>query len=186
MENDLMKWQDLWQQKKASQFDIDKLAIRLLKLERITKFQRILLLLASAFALYAMLTRLSLNSYNAIAIVIIVIAVLFLLVPLFKNRLIRANVPNEQYINNRIKYLKGKLLIPRLYYLIFILLFVVALNIAFFGAFKQEPSSQRTLFHLSTILLLIVLLILRKIGIRNYENEILPLIDKFENLKNQE
>lgn len=180
------KWQGMWQQLKPNQIDIDKLTNQLLKLERRTRFQRLLFSCASLFTIYSMLTHLSFNIYNSLAFMIIAIGLLFILVPLFKNRLNSENVNNQQYIYNRIKYLREKLLIPKLYLLIFIVLFILALNIAFLGAFKEEDIFYRILFHSFTVILFVILFISRKTGIRSYEKEILPLIDKFEKINKQE
>ncbi|MFD1552678.1 hypothetical protein DNU06_09065 [Putridiphycobacter roseus] len=186
MESDFNKWQNLWQQEKSSPLDIDALTIRLHKLERITQYQRLLFLSVTVYAIYAMLTHLSLNGYNLIAFILLAVAMLFMLVPLFNNRLKDYGVDNQQYINNRIKYLKGKILIPKLYFLIFIVLFTAALNIAFIGLWEQESVYYSLFFHAISLLILLVLLLLRKIGVKNYEKEILPLIASLTKLNKEE
>ncbi|MDX1828662.1 MAG: hypothetical protein R3342_03855 [Lutibacter sp.] len=182
MEDELNKWEGLWQQQKASDIDIDKLTCRLIKLERITKFQRLLLLLVSVFTIYSMYTHLTLNSYNVTAALIILTGLLILLIPLLKKKSDINNINNYQFVENHIQYLKKKLLIPKVYFLIFITLFILALNIAFIGALKNTYWTYKMLFHFSTIILFIVLLIVRKVGIKNYNHEILPLIKKLKNI----
>ena len=44
MENDINKWANLWHQQKADNLDIDLLTKQLNKLDRITKFQKLLFL----------------------------------------------------------------------------------------------------------------------------------------------
>lgn len=185
MEDDFNKWQNLWQQQKANEIDIDKLTARLLKLERVSKYQKLFFFLVSVFSISAMLIRISFNTYNMTAVAIISIGMLFVIVPLFRNRLNSDYSDNQEYMHNRIKYLKRKILVPRLYVLIFTILFVLGLNIAFWGAFVQEDLFYRILFHSLTIVLFVILLLVRKIGIRNYEKDLMPLINKLEKLSKQ-
>ena len=186
MENNINEWTNLWGQKKADNLDIDILTKRLTKLDRITTFQKLFFLIVSIFAIYFMITHLSENIFNTIAITLIIIGCLFILVPLFENKPnLKINNTNE-FIKKQIKYLKKKLLLPKFYIPIFIILFVLALNVAFLGAFNEFENSYRALFHFSTLILLIILFIARNKGMKNYEKEILPLIENLNKIKKQE
>jgi hypothetical protein len=182
MENEMQEWENLWQKKEANDIDIDRLSNQLIKIERITRFQKILWLFVSVFSTYLMVTRLSLNWYNIISVVLIFLGFLFLCVPLFRNK-ITENKSTNKYVESQICYLKKKLLLPKVYLLIFIIFFISGLNIAFLGAFIGFENSNRLMLHFSTIILFIIFYIARNIGIKNYEKEILPLINNLEKIK---
>jgi len=186
MENDINKWANLWHQQKADNLDIDLLTKQLNNLDRITKFQKLLFLFASVFLIYSMFTHLPQNVYNTISFDLIILGFLIILVPLFGNKPNFKIKNTNQFIENQIRYLRKKLLLPRVYFLIFILFFVLALNIGFWGASYKLDISYRILFHFSSIILFVFLLIVRKAGMKNYEKEILPLIENLEQIKKQE
>ncbi|MCI2230249.1 hypothetical protein MC378_13810 [Polaribacter sp. MSW13] len=186
MENNINEWTELWSQQKADNLDVDLLTKQLTKLDRITTFQKLFFLLVTIFSMYSMLTHLSKNIFNTTAIILILLGFLIILVPLFENKPNFKIESTNQFIENQIKYLKKKLLIPKVYILIFIILFVLALNIAFLGAFSELRNSTRIFFHFSTFILFIILFVARNKGVKNYQKKIFPLIEKLKQIKNQE
>ncbi|NQX81386.1 MAG: hypothetical protein HRT66_05250 [Flavobacteriaceae bacterium] len=185
MKNEMNNWEDLWSQQKASNINIDELANKLHKIERITKFQRLFFLFVLVFVFYSMFTHLSLNIYNYISFGLVLIGFLFVLVPLFGNKINYDNKNTNQFIESQIKYLRKKLLIPKIYSFVFVVLIIIALNIGFWGASEQLDVFYRILFHLSTVVIFIVFVKLRKVGIRNYEKEISSIIDKLEEIRKE-
>ncbi len=189
MDNQLQKWQNLWQHQKSNSLDIDKLISQLNKMERTAKFQRIFVPILFSFAVYLMVTHLSNNLYNILSISLIVIGILFLIVPLLKNRdnLIndKFDISNQHFIDNLIKKLKQKVLIPKRYMLIFSILLTLAFNIAFLEALRDSTTYVQLFAQMTAIILFIILLMVRKYGIKRYEKQIFPLIKKLEKINKQ-
>ena len=186
MEDNINEWTDLWSSQKADNTDIDVLTKQLTKLDKITTFQKLFFLLVSIFSIYSMVTHLSDSIFNLTAISLIILGFIIILIPLFRNKPNFKTDNTNEFIENQIMYLEQKMLLPKVYALIFIILFVLALNIAFFGAFNEFESSTRILVHFSTFILFIVLFIARNKGVKNYEQKILPLIKNLNEIKNQE
>ena len=186
MDEEIKNWQRIWQEENSKPLDIDRLIYQLNKMEKVARLQRIFVPLLFAFALFSMITRLSGNIYNFLSVLFITIAVLFLLIPLYLSSfpLIneKININNQSFIQWHIKKLKRKLLIPKRYMLIFIILLTLAFNIAFLGALNNDTLSVKITAHLSTLILFAVLYFARKIGIKRYEKYILPVIEKLENI----
>ncbi|NER15043.1 hypothetical protein GWK08_16425 [Leptobacterium flavescens] len=190
MDKEIKNWQRIWQEENPKPLDIDRLIYQLNKMEKVARLQRIFVPLLFAFALFSMITRLSGNIYNFLSVLFIIIAVLFLLIPLYLSSfpLIneKININNQSFIQWHIKKLKRKLLIPKRYMLIFIILLTLAFNIAFLGALNNDTLAVKITAHLSTLILFAVLYFARKIGIKRYEKYILPVIEKLENISGNE
>lgn len=186
MDKDIKELQEAWCYQKSKPSEIDQLVTQINKVERIFKFQKIFVPVIFALVILTMVTRLSVNIHNVIAISLFFIATLFLIIPLFKNKhsplLQKFDTSNQTFINDSIKHFKNKMLVPKFYMPIFIVLFIVAINIAFIGAFNDLSFVIKIFIHSATIILFAELFYLRNLGVKSYENKISPLISALETM----
>ena len=185
MDKDLHDWQQLWQKKESEYSDPDRLINTLIRLEKIGRAQRVIVTALFIFALCMFYVYLSTQFLNMLSIGLIVLGMLIVLVPLYRNR-IQINKSNYmlntlEFKDYTIKLLKRKLLIPKAYMVAFIVLFVLALNLAFWESFSEYSMSLRIVLHGFTGVILLLLIRVRSYGIRMYSKEIFPLIKKIEN-----
>ncbi len=184
MDNGIKEIQDLWNEKNVEPINVDQLINQLNRIDKGTKFRKTFISLVILFVTYMVLTRVSYTIYNVTALILIVTGLLFLTIPLYRNRfkLIETNgsLNNLDCIKNNIKKLQRRTLIPKLYALIFIVLFTLALNIAFYGAFRYHAFEYQLIAHFSTGIIFLLLYYLRNIGIKNHQKHLLPLIENLE------
>lgn len=185
MDSEIKQWQELWEKQKSSSVDVEQLLLRLNKLERISRIQKIVVPVLFSFSITMMIIRLSTNWYNLIAILLVVIAMLSLLIPLYKTRLNKIEgdgLSNTKFVENQISKLKRRLLMPTRYLMIFIVLFVLAINIGIYGSTKEMDMWIRVEWHGVTVILLAILLWFRMKKIKQFKHQINPLIEDLKKL----
>src|SRR5690606_13413332 len=135
------------------------------------------------FCSLLMFTHLTLNVQQILAISVFAIGSLAVIIPLFRIKINFKNKNTQTFIESNIDCLKRKLKIPKVHFLIFIICSVLAINIGGFNQF--ESNLFQIVFHISTLIILAILWYARKVGIKNYESEILPVIEKLERMKDE-
>ena len=152
-------------------------------MNRYALIQKIFFFIVVIFALYSMFTHLTLNVQQILAISVFAIGSLAVIIPLFRIKINFKNKNTQTFIESNIDCLKRKLKIPKVHFLIFIICSVLAINIGGFNQF--ESNLFQIVFHISTLIILAILWYARKVGIKNYESEILPVIEKLERMKDE-
>lgn len=183
MDEQITEWGQLWRQQASNDFDIEHLINKLKKMNRYALIQKIFFFIVVIFALYSMFTHLTLNVQQILAISVFAIGSLAVIIPLFRIKINFKNKNTQTFIESNIDCLKRKLKIPKVHFLIFIICSVLAINIGGFNQF--ESNLFQIVFHISTLIILAILWYARKVGIKNYESEILPVIEKLERMKDE-
>lgn len=183
MDKELMQWQELWKEGNAEEIVLDDLVRKMNKLERVTRIQKIFVPTMFLFSSFMMFWRLSSSWYNIIAISMIIVGFLVLVIPLYLSQISVIEgvgaLNNRELVQAQIRKLKFRLRISNQFFLIFILLFTGALNIAFWGVESEVP---KWILHMMTFVLFLILLLARKIKQKSFYRHITPMINQLERL----
>lgn len=190
MDEQILKWKDMWQEQKSSSLNVNELIGRLNQIERNARLQRtkliiglVILTLASIIFISELLT----NTYFWITYILVITAVLIKLVPLYKTKY--ATMTDESGFNNHyfIKKLTQKMDFKMKHLLLYMSILLVGLNFALLGAYEKGTlfnyeinDENRIFFHLTTIVLFTVAYIVNKKNMDKNKRNTLKLIADLE------
>ena len=191
MDEQILKWKDMWQEQKSSSLNVNELIGQLNQMERNARLQRtkliiglVILTLASIIFISELLT----NTYFWITYILVFAAVLIKLVPLYKTKY--TTTTNESDFNNHyfIKKLTQKMDFKMKHLLLYMFILIVGLNFALLGAYEKGTlfnyeinDENRVFFHLATIVLFAVAYIVNKKNMDKNKRNTLKLIADLEN-----
>lgn len=191
MEDQILKWKDMWQEQKSSSLNVNELIGRLNQMERNAKLQRmkliiglVILTLASIIFISELLT----SKYFLITYILAFTAIFIKLVPLYKTKY--GTMTDESDFNNHyfIKKLTQKMNFKTKHLLLYMSIIIVALNFALLGSYEKGTlfnyeinDENRIFFHLATIVLFAVAYILNKRNMDKNKRKTLKLIADLEN-----
>jgi|GEM_PF-5382207 len=191
MEDNLITWQSIWQKQKAKPMQLNKIISRLNNLEQKAKVQRTTLLaLFSILIIAAALRPFELldQKFNLLAYILILTGVIVKLVPNLKGKY--NLIVNEVELDNQkyVKSLEESLKFDAKRLLIFLALVILGLNSALIGLYEKGTifnfeftTANRTIFHLSTIILFIIGFIVNNKRMTKRQRGIAALIAELNN-----
>ncbi len=183
---------NLWQQVKSDSIDLDKLITELIKSDRKSKREKVLLLILFPLTLITLILLLPFTNsiYYLIAILLFGIGMLMILFQIYKSK-IAAKKPeetldNKNYVVHLIIVLNRKMEITSRYMWVYTFLLISGLNIGYVEALHGNNLLIRIIVHivLSFLLLWFMNSAIKK-RIKKNEKEILPIIKKLEIMENE-
>lgn len=193
MEDNLNKWQAIWQTKKSKPMHLNELITQLNAVEQKAKTQRLILFLLLGVLTIASVIYLSEileeKVYFLITYFLILSAIGVKLVPSLKGKYNYIN--DDADFNNQIfiKKLKEKMAFKTKHLLLFLFLTILAMNFALLGSYEKGTifnfefnSSNRVFIHLSTLVIFVLGYIVNIRRLRQSQNKISKLISQLENM----
>ncbi len=186
MEPDELNWSKLWLEKKATSFDTNQFIEQITFIEKQAKADRIKLTIGVPIVIVVLsfLFPILENNYYLVSIIFIFLGMLMILVQNYKNKspLLNGNTHfnNKDFINIQITKLKKRLTTASTCLWISAILLIIGFNVLCLQAFEDMPLTFRIVFHL---LYIITIPFLIRQRMKRYNKQILPLIDKLENLE---
>lgn len=189
MEQDISNLKNLWDEKKSSPVDLETLIIKLTKIEKKNKKERIFLLFAFPFTMIilAILLPVFHSNYYLLSIVFISIGMFMILLQLYKSKLNNSNkegsFSNQEFIQATIKSLKEKMITTSKYMWIYTFFLLLGLNTGYVQVLNTLSFPIRILIHLILTLTIIFFMYLgiKKRKLKNKE-DVLTLINELEDL----
>ena len=189
MEQDISNLKNLWDEKKSSPVDLDTLIIKLTKIEKKNKKERIFLLFAFPFTMIilAILLPIFQSNYYLLSIVFIGIGMFMILLQLYKSKLNNSNkeggFSNQEFIKATIKSLKEKMITTSKYMWVYTFFLLLGLNTGYVQVLNTLSFPIRILIHLILTLTIIFFMYLgiKKRKLKNKE-DVLTLINELEDL----
>ncbi len=189
MEQDISNLKNLWDEKKSSPVDLDTLIIKLTKIEKKNKKERIFLLFAFPFTMIilAILLPIFQSNYYLLSIVFIGIGMFMILLQLYKSKLNNSNkegsFSNQEFIKATIKSLKEKMITTSKYMWVYTFFLLLGLNTGYVQVLNTLSFPIRILIHLILTLIIIFFMYLgiKKRKLKNKE-DVLTLINELEDL----
>lgn len=191
MEEQILKWKDMWKEQKSNLLDINELIVRLNQIEKRAKLQRIKLcamLLILIVACTVLGAELLANTFYMLSFALLVLGIFVKLIPLYTTNY--RTITDESNFNNHdfIKKLTKKMEFKTKHLLIYMFIIILALNIALLGIYEKGTifnitmnDENRIFFHLATIILFIIAYISNKKNMDANKKETLKLIADLEN-----
>jgi hypothetical protein len=189
MDEEIQKWQNMWQQKKSKGFNLDGLIKRLNKIEKKESFRRKMLIVALIVMLSAFLFKLEGfdSRYSIITFLFVAVGISMELILLYK---VKYNFVNENILfdnKNYVKKLKSRLEIRAWHLLIIMTLLIIGLNFTLLGLYEKGDifsydfkREYRLPFHLSTVGLFMLAFFVNSRRLKNRQKESLELIKELE------
>ncbi len=190
MEEQILKWKDMWQEQKSNSLNVNELIIRLNKMERKEKLLRTILIVALliiALASVVFIAEISANKFYIISYVLAFTGASMKLVLLYRTKF--NTITDESDFNNHyfIKKLNKKTSFKTKHLLIYMTIMIVALNFALLGLYENGTifnfainDENRLFFHLATIVLFAVAYIINKRRMDKNKRNTLKLISDLE------
>ncbi|RSC92937.1 hypothetical protein [Tenacibaculum singaporense] len=191
MEEQINKWKNVWQKQKTSSLSINELIKRLNQIEKKARFERIKLSIVLLFLVTAFFVRpseLLKNKFYVISYLLILLAIFIKLIPLYKSKY--RIITKESEFNNYdfIKLLRKKITFKTKHLFIFLFILMLSLNITLLGLYEKGTifnfelnNKNRIFFHLTTIVLFILVAFIKKKKLDKSKEEALKLISDLEN-----
>ena len=190
MEEQILKWKNMWQEQQSSSLNAHELIERLNKMERKAKLQRTKLNIALVILVLVSLifiSELLANKYLLISYVLIFTGACVKLIPLYKTKY--SSITDESDFNNRyfIKKLNEKTGFKTKHLLIYMTILIAAINFALLGLYEKGAifnfvinDENRLFFHLATIILFAVAYVVNKKRMDKNKRNTLKLISDLE------
>jgi hypothetical protein len=191
MEEQIIKWKNMWKEQKSNSLNANELIKRLNKIERKAKFQRsklLVLLVILTIASIIFLSELLFNKFFIITYALTFTAILIKLIPLYRTKY--RLITDQSDLNNHdfIKILLKKMTFKTKHLLIYMFVVILALNFILLGAYEKGiifniiiDDGNRIFFHLATIVLFVIAYLSNKKSMNKNKEETLKLISDLEN-----
>lgn len=191
MEEQILKWKNMWKEQKSNTLNSNELIERLNQIERKSKFQRVKLVILLTVLIVlsiVLVSELLSNKFYIISYILLLIAVFIKLIPLYRTKY--RVVTDKSYFDNHdfIKKLTKKMAFKVKHLLIYMFITILALNFALLGLYENGTifnfhinNENRIFFHLATIVLFIIAYISNKGNMDRNKKETLNLIADLEN-----
>jgi len=191
MEEQIIKWKDMWKEQKSNSLKTNELIVRLNQIERKAKLQRTklyVILLALTIASVVVGSELVASTYYLLSYALLLLGIFVKFIPLYKTKY--GIITNESDFNNHdfIKKLTKKMEFKTKHLVLYMFIVILALNIALLGLYEKGTifnfpinDENKIFFHLATIILFIVAYILNKRNMDANKKETLNLITDLEN-----
>ncbi|WP_438422831.1 hypothetical protein [Aquimarina macrocephali] len=191
MEEQILKWKDMWQEQKSNSLNVNELIVRLNQMERNAKLLRTFLIIALVIIILASLifiAEISANKFYIISYVLAFTGAFIKLMLLYRTKY--SAITNQSGFNNLyfIKKLNKKIGFKTKHLLIYMSIMVASLNFALLGSYKKGTffnfvinDENRLFFHLATIVLFAVAYTLNKMRMDKNKRDTLNLISDLEN-----
>jgi uncharacterized membrane protein YqjE len=191
MEEQVLKWKDMWQEQKSNSLNVNELIVRLNQMERNAKLMRTFLIIALMILTLASLVfiaELSANKFYIISYVLAFTGAFIKLTLLYKGKY--STITDESDFNNHcfIKKLNEKTSFKTKHLLIYMTVMIASINFALLGLYEKGTifnyvinDENRLLFHLATIILFAVAYAINKMRIDKNKRNTLKLISDLEN-----
>ncbi|PKV50438.1 hypothetical protein ATE84_2495 [Aquimarina sp. MAR_2010_214] len=191
MEEQILKWKEMWQEQKSNSLNVNELIMRLNQMERNAKFMRTFLIIALVILTLASLifiAELSVSKFYIISYILAFTGAFMKLVLLYRTKY--SAITNESDFNNQyfIKKLNKKIDFKTKHLLIYMSVMIVSINFALLGLYEKGTifnfvinDENRLFFHLATIILFAVAYVINKMRIDKNKRNTLKLIADLEN-----
>lgn len=191
MEEQILKWKEMWQEQKSNSLNINELIKRLNKMERKAKFMRTFLIIALVILTLASLifiTEISVSKFYIISYVLAFTGAIIKLRLLYRTKY--STITNESDFNNQyfIKKLNKKIDFKTKHLLIYMSIMIASINFALLGLYEKGTvfnfvinDENRLFFHLATLILFAVAYVINKARMDKNKRNALKLISDLEN-----
>ena len=191
MEEQIIKWKDMWQEQKSNSLNVNELIIRLNKIEGKAKLLRTILIVALviiALASVVFIAEISANKFYIISYVLAFTGASMKLVLLYRTKF--NTITDESDFNNHyfIKKLNKKTSFKTKHLLIYMTIMIASINFALLGLYENGTifnfvinDENRLFFHLATIILFTVAYVINKRRMNKNKRNTLKLISDLEN-----
>ena len=191
MEEQIIKWKNMWKEQKSNSLNANELIKRLNKIERKAKFQRaklLILLVVLTIASIISLSELLSNKFFIITYALIFTAILIKFIPLYSTKY--SIITDQSDLNNHdfIKILLKKMTFRTKHLVLYMFILILAINCALLGAYEKGTifniiidDENRIFFHLATVVLFVIAYLTNKKSLHKNKEETLKLISDLEN-----
>ncbi len=190
MKDDLNNWKELYQQKKAKGIDTNALLAGFNKMEKKHRRERIFLTIVfpvTILLLINVMPSIS-NMYYLGGVILMSMSMLYLLWMIYRNKFstieVSQDFTNKAFIENKISKLKNRILLTSRDMWIYAILLVLGINVAYIEALHYFEMPIRILSHagVSGLMLGGFYFGIKK-KLKEYDLEIIPMIEQLESLK---